>query len=158
MKRLLYLVAALSLVSFQASAQSPDVLAKYVQNKSHIREGGVDVFKYEGVDYIVAVSPVQVVTAKGAKTEAQCRTVGSSKAKRDMLSFVQGSSISSYTELTFSETSTEGPEGRRVDASQTYVEVIKEQVAGSINQTVPLCGWYSADGSLYYFALFKPVQ
>ena len=75
-----------------------------------------------------------------------------------MLSFVNGSTISSYTELVFSEDVKEGPQGRQVEASQNYTEVIKESVVGSINQITPLCGWYSEDGSVYYYATMKQIQ
>ena len=155
-KRLIFLVFLL--VPLLVSAQDFKPLEKFIQIKSQIREGGVDVFNYLGQDYLIAVSTVQVVTAKGTKTETQCRTVGSTKAKRDMLAFVNGSTISSYTELVFSEDVQEGPQGRQVEASQNYTEVIKESVVGSINQITPLCGWYSEDGSLYYYASIKPIQ
>ena len=158
MKRVLSLATALFFLPLLASAQNIPVLAGYVREKSQICEGGVDVFNFEGHNYVVAVAVVQVESAKGTKTEAQCRTVGSAKAKRDMLAYVQGSNITSYTQLSFSETSSDGPEGRKVEATQTYVEVIREDVTGTINQTIPLCGWYSADRSLYYFALYRPVQ
>ena len=148
----------LMILPFQVMAQDFKPLEKFIQTKSQIREGGVDVFNYLGQDYLIAVSTVQVVTAKGTKTETQCRTVGSTKAKRDMLAFVDGSTISSYTELVFSEDVQEGPQGRQVEASQNYTEVIKESVVGSINQITPLCGWYSEDGSLYYYASIKPIQ
>lgn len=155
-KRLIFIVFLL--LPFQAVAQDFKALEKYIQTKSHIKEGGVDVFNYLGQDYLIAVSTVQVTTAKGTKTETQCRTVGNTKAKRDMLSFVNGSTISSYTELVFSEDVKEGPQGRQVEASQNYTEVIKESVVGSINQITPLCGWYSEDGSVYYYATMKQIQ
>ena len=75
-----------------------------------------------------------------------------------MLSFVNGSTISSYTELVFSENVQDGPEGHKVEASQNYTEVIKESVVGTINQITPLCGWYSEDGSVYYYATMKQIQ
>ena len=155
-KRLIFLVFLL--VPLLVSAQDFKPLEKYIQTKSHIKEGGVDVFNYRGQDYLIAVSTVQVVTSKGTKTETQCRTVGSTKAKRDMLSFVNGSTISSYTELVFSENVQDGPEGHKVEASQNYTEVIKESVVGTINQITPLCGWYSEDGSVYYYATMKQIQ
>ena len=155
-KRLIFIVFLL--LPFQAVAQDFKALEKYIQTKSHIKEGGVDVFNYRGQDYLIAVSTVQVVTSKGTKTETQCRTVGNTKAKRDMLSFVNGSTISSYTELVFSENVQDGPEGHKVEASQNYTEVIKESVVGTINQITPLCGWYSEDGSVYYYATMKQIQ
>ena len=153
------LILCLALLSAGLSfAQDLGGLGRYISDKSQISEGGVALFNYQGADYLVAVSPVQVQTSKGTKTEQQCRTVGSAKAKRDMLAYVQGSNISSYTELVFSETATDGLAGHTVQATQQYVEVIRESVMGTINEVNFLCGWYSEDGSLYYYALYKPIK
>ena len=74
------------------------------------------------------------------------------------MSFLNGSEVTSYTELAFSETISESLEGNKVEASQEYVEHIKEKVFGVINQCTPLGGWYSEDGSVYYYAIFKLIE
>ena len=75
-----------------------------------------------------------------------------------MLSFINGSDITSYTELKTSETINETLEGTRVLVQQQFAEYIKEEVIGTINQTVPLGGWYSEDRSVYYFAIYKIIE
>lgn len=139
---------------FSVNSNQLDVLLDYVQTKSEIREGGSSVYNYEGVTYVISVAAVAV----GNKTELNCKTAGAAKAKKEMLAYVNGSEISSYTELTTSETVTETLEGTKVEARQEYTEIIRERVLGMINQTVPLGGWYSDDRSVYYYAIYRIVE
>ena len=154
MRKALLLLVALtcSLMTVQAGGIEP--LLKYVQHKSDIREGGSSIYNYEGQTYLVSVASVAV----GTKSELDCKTVGAAKAKREMLTYVNGSEISSYTELKNSETETETLEGTKVEAKQEYMEVIHESVVGMINSTVPLGGWYSDDKGVYYYAIYKIVE
>lgn len=149
---ILLLAFCFSLMTVQAGGIEP--LLKYVQHKSDIREGGTNIYNYEGQTYVVSVAAVTV----GTKTELNCKTVGAAKAKKEMLIYVNGSEISSYTELENSETVIETLEGTKVEAKQEYTEVIRECVVGMINQTVPLGGWYSDDKGVYYFAIYKIVE
>ena len=153
MNRLIVFTIALTYF-FSASPSRIDVLLDYVQTKSEIREGGSSVYNYEGVTYVISVAAVAV----GNKTELNCKTAGAAKAKKEMFAYVNGSEISSYTELTTSETVTETLEGTKVEARQEYTEIIRERVLGMINQTVPLGGWYSDDRSVYYYAIYKIVE
>ena len=149
------IVFVITLTSFYSSQPTRlEVLLDYVQNKSEIREGGSSVYNYEGLTYVISVASVAV----GNKTEQICKTAGSAKAKKELLSYVNGSEISSYTELGTSETMSETLEGTKVDAKQEYVEVIRERVQGMINGTVPLGGWYSDDRSVYYYAIYRIVE
>ena len=154
MKKILILLVALTCSLMTVQAGGIETLLKYVQHKSDIREGGSNVYNYEGQTYVVSVASVAV----GSKTELNCKTVGAAKAKRDMLAFVNGSEISSYTELKNSETVTETLEGTKVEAKQEYTEVIRECVVGMINSVVPLGGWYSDDKGVYYYAIYKIVE
>lgn len=136
---------------FNVSAQLPTTMLNYIQCKSDIREGGCNVFSYNNTSYIICVSQVVV----GDKNESACRTVGAAKAKRDILAFVNGSDITSSTELRTEESVEELSSGVSRQLKQEYVEVIKESVVGSINQCTPLGEWYSSDKSVYYFAIYK---
>ena len=127
------------------------VLLKYIKNKSEIKEGGCNIYSYKDESYLVCVSQVVV----GSKNETACRTVGAAKAKRDMLAFVNGSDITSFTELKTTETMEETLSGKLHQLKQEYVDIIKEEVYGSINQCTPLGCWFSNDKSVYYFALYK---
>lgn len=131
-----------------------DVIFNYIKNKSHIKEGGCDLFIFEEDTYLIGVASVVV----GNKTELNCKKVGTSKAKKEIISFINGSEITSYTELVVSESSSDNFEGNRVEANQEYVEKIREKVFGVINQCTPLGGWYSEDGSVYYYAIFKLIE
>lgn len=137
-----------------AGNQPDNKMLKYIQNKSEIREGGTNLYNYEGTTYIVSVASLAV----GTKSEKDCKSVGSAKAKKEMLSFVNGSDVTSYTELKTSETIVETMEGQKVTFHQDYVEYLRETVIGTINQCVPLGGWYSEDRSVYYYAIYKIVE
>lgn len=142
------------LIYLSASAQPADKLFNYIQHQSDIREGGSNIYDYKENTYLISVASLLV----GTKNELDCKKVGLAKAKKEMLSFVNGSDITSYTELNTSETVIETLEGTKVLAQQQFVEYIKEEVIGNINQTVPLGGWYSDDRSVYYFAIYKIIE
>lgn len=157
MKRLLMLATIATLFMFaptRAFAQDNiSSLRNYIQINSSIAEGGTELFEYQGVTYLISV--VQVVVS--SKSEAQCKTVGSSKAKKEMLGYINGTDITSSTILTYSETSTTTLEGTKVECKQEYIESIKESVTGTISQITPLGGWYSPDRSVYYFSIYKVI-
>ena len=134
--------------------QDLSIAFNYVKDKSSIREGGTDLFAYNGESYLITVASVVVSN----KSETKCKTVGSAKAKRDMISFVNGSEITSYTELKVIETASTGADGTKVVSSQSFTEDIQEIVIGTINEIKPLGGWYSEDRSVYYFAIYKHIH
>ena len=131
-----------------------DMLLSYIKNKSCIKEGGCDLFNIKEDTYLIGVASVTV----GTKTEVNCKKVAAAKAKKEILSYVNGSEITSYTELVVSESLSNTLDGNQVGASQEYVEHIKEKVFGVINQCTPLGSWYSEDGSVYYYAIFKLIE
>lgn len=128
-------------------------LCHYIQEKSSIATGGTEIYEYNGTTYIISVAPVVV----SSKSETQCKTVGSSKAKKEMIAYINGTDITSSTILTNSETVSTTLEGTKVECKQEYVESIKESVIGTISQVTPLGGWYSPDRSLYYFSIYKVI-
>lgn len=147
----LLLIPLLFLSSFATDSK---VTLDYIREKSEIRTGGTRVFKYDETFQVVSVA----VVAVGTKSELDCAKVGSAKAKKEMLSYINGSDISSYTELRISETEIDTLQGRKVEAKQEYVEVIRETVLGSINECLPLGGWFSEDGGTYYYAIYKIIR
>ena len=149
MKRLSLIFIAI-MVGFAAMAQDVTFidmssLKNYIQTDSSIATGGTEIYEYKGITYIISV--VRVVVS--SKSEAQCKTVGSTKAKKEMLGYINGTDITSSTILTNSETTTTTLEGTRVECKQEFVESIKESVIGNISQITPLGGWYSPDRSVY---------
>lgn len=155
MNKLIVALAAMLFISSAVLSAQNDMtpVLKFIQTKSTIAEGGTELFEYKGTSYLISVAQVIVNT----KTEAQCKTVGSAKAKKEMLAYVNGADITSSTILNTSETVVDDVDGRKVESTQEYVEKIKETVIGTINQISPLGGWYSADRSVYYFAIYKAV-
>lgn len=141
------------LMPISVTAQDNTVL-NYIQHKSDIKNGGSGLYKFKKDKYLITVASL----AAGNKNELNCKTVGSSKAKRDMLAYINGSNISSYTELITSENVIESLDGKSVTIEQKYVESIRETVLGTINEVKPLGGWYSDDKSVYYFAIYKTIQ
>ncbi len=151
MKQLL--CAILIFCSWSVLAQENRIVS-FIQEKSDIREGGSGLFLYGEDTYVISVATIIV----GNKNESDCKKVGSTKAKRDMIAFINGSEITSYTELSISETVTESLKAKKVEANQTYREVIKEKVIGTINEVKTLGGWYSDDKGVYYYAIYKIIE
>ena len=129
-------------------------LLSYIQSNSDIREGGSGLYEYRGNTYAISVAEVAV----GNKKESDCKKIGATKAKREMISYINGSEITSYTELIISEDINESVSGKTVNASQHYKEVIREKAIGSINEIRNLGGWFSEDGTVYYFAIYKIIE
>lgn len=150
MKKLWLLLLLVCGLAIDISAQ-PLTILKYIQKQSDIKEGGCNIYSYKEESYLVCVSRVIV----GTKNEVACQTVGAAKAKRDMLAFVNGSDITSFTELKTTETREETLSGKSCQLKQEYVDIIKEDVVGSVNLCSPLGSWFSDDKSVYYFALYK---
>ena len=141
-------------ITIHNNEQEYGIILNYIKKQSHIKEGGCDLFNFKEDTYIIGVASVNI----GNKTELSCKIVGNAKAKKEIISYINGSEITSYTELVISESSSETLEGSRIQVNQEYVETIKEKVFGIINQCTPLGGWYSEDGSVYYYAIFKLIE
>ena len=129
-------------------------MLQYVKTQSYIQQGGCDLFNFEGKTYVVGVASIAV----GNKTLLNCKKVGYAKAKKEIISYINGSEISSYTELVTSESTPDSLCGHKVEVRKIYMEKVKEKVFGVINQCTPLGGWYSEDGSVYYYAIFKLIE
>ena len=158
MKRVLMLATLVTLLVFvptRTTLAQDNILSlrNYIQTGSSIGEGGTELFEYQGVTYLISVVPIVV----SSKSEMQCKTVGNSKAKKEMLGYINGTDITSSTILTNSETSTTTLKGTKVECKQEYIESIKESVIGTISQVTPLGGWYSPDRSVYYFSIYKVI-
>lgn len=129
-------------------------LFSYITQESDIREGGCGVFELKDETFLVAVASVTV----GNKKETACKTAASAKAKRDLIAFVNGSEITSYTELVISEDIAESLAGSKITADRHYEEVIKEKIIGNVNEIKSLGGWFSEDRTVYYFAIYKTIE
>lgn len=152
MKRILSIFAIIS-ITLCCYAQQNDI-ADYIQNKSTIREGGCDIFKYKGNTYVVCVASVSVQ----GQSLSTVQRIGDVKAKCDLLAFINGSDITSYTEIKTTESSRYDSKGtNQVEVTEDFVEYIREEVQGSINQCARLGGWYSANQQTYFLAIYKQI-
>lgn len=148
------LLLTINISAYSFNQQDAEKISHFIINKSSIKEGGTDLFKYNSDTYIISVSSVVV----NSKSESDCKKVGATKAKKEMLSYLNGSEITSFTELTISETIEDSLDCKKVSVKQDYVEVVREKVMGTINQTVPLSSWYSDDKTVFYYAIYKIVE
>lgn len=152
LKFLITLLTA-SFFSYNSTAGDNDLILRFLQEKSEISIGGTAIYELNGLYKIITVSSV-VVESKDVLT---CQKVALGKAKRDMISYVNGSEITSYTELKISEELISAKE-EKYKFTQTYTEEIKEKVMSSINQITPVGGWFSDDKSVYYYAVYKNIE
>lgn len=154
MKNILAILFIFLSVSLGMTAMDLAPLLNYIKEDSHIQKGGTEIYSYNGNTYVISIAGIDV----GSKNEQNCRRVGEMKAKRDMIAYINSSDINSLTNLTISETTVETLGSTDVLISEEFIETIKEKVAGSINRTSILGGWYSKDKKNYYVALYKTVS
>lgn len=154
MKRLFFLTLALIALLSSAQAQPQDALLESVKNHPVISWGGCDIVQLEEHDYLVAVASVEM----GTKKLPQLRTVGATKAKRELLLMINGSDISSSTEMTTSEEMVDIDGKQTISTVQTFFESIREDAAGWVNGMSPLGMWYSDDRSVFFYAIYKSIN
>lgn len=153
MKRSILLIIIVLSSVFGLCSQDTAMLV-YIKERSLISTGGSDVYVFKDTTYVVSVASVIV----GAKSETDCQKIGAAKAKKEMLSFVNGSNITSCTELSVNECVVECVGVQEFEAAQAYKEIIKEEVTGHVNGVRPLGWWYSEDGSVYYYGIYKIIK
>ena len=132
-------------------AQDNDVLLEQVKQNPILSWGGCDLVQMDGIEYLVAVSSVEV----GTKKLPQLRTIAAAKAKRELLLMIKGSNITSSTEMTTSEEVVVVNGESTVSTIETYFEKIRESADGFVQGMVPLGLWYSDDRSLFFYAIYK---
>ncbi len=154
MKRLLFLTIALTTLLNVAEAQPLETLLERVKNHPAISWGGCDVLQLEEGNYLVAVASVDV----GPKKLPQLRTVGAAKAKRELLTMINGSNITSTTAMTTSEEMVDVDGKQTSTIAQTFFESIRENAAGWVNGMSPLGMWYSDDKTVFFYAIYKSIN
>lgn len=135
-------------------AQENEALLEQVKQHSILSWGGCDLVQMDGVEYLVAVSSVEV----GTKKLPQLRTIAAAKAKRELLLMIKGSNITSSTEMTTSEEVVVVDGESKVSTIETYFEKIREEADGVVQGMVPLGMWYSDDRSLFFYAMYKSIN
>ncbi len=135
-------------------AQDNDALLEQVKQNPILSWGGCDLVQMDGIEYLVAVSSVEV----GTKKLPQLRTIAAAKAKRELLLMIKGSNITSSTEMTTSEEVVVVNGESTVSTIETYFEKIRESADGFVQGMVPLGLWYSDDRSLFFYAIYKSIN
>lgn len=154
MKRLLITLLAVFALHGGLQAQPPAELLTLTKEHPALSWGGCDVIEVEGVQYIVAVASVDV----GTKKMPQLRTIGITKAKRELLLTIKGSTVSSTTEMTTSEVLTTVGDKQEVVTKESFFESIRESADGFVSGMAPLGVWYSSDRSLFFAAIYKQIN
>ena len=135
-------------------AQGNDALLEQVKQNPVLSWGGCDLVQMDGIEYLVAVSSVEV----GTKKLPQLRTIAAAKAKRELLLMIKGSNITSSTEMTTSEEVVVVNGESTVSTIETYFEKIRESADGFVQGMAPLGLWYSDDRSLFFYAIYKSIN
>lgn len=135
-------------------AQGNDALLEQVKQNPVLSWGGCDIVQMDGIEYLVAVSSVEV----GTKKLPQLRTIAAAKAKRELLLMIKGSTITSSTEMTTAEEVVVVNGESKVSTVETYFEKIRESADGFVQGMVPLGLWYSDDRSLFFYAIYKSIN
>jgi len=131
-----------------------DELLKAIQANSLLSYGGSDIVNFEKETYIVGVAAVEV----GTKKISSLTRIGKVKAGQQVISFVNGSDITSRTESYLKEELTTINDSTAVETTETFVEYIREDTEGFVKMMQPAGFWFSEDKSVFYYALYKLVE
>jgi len=139
----------LAFLFFQLTVSAQDLCEKVKTDKS-LKAEGVKIVETDSGSFLVSVASV----AKGSKTTSAMNRVATVKCRRGVLTYIQGSVISSETIITTSEKVT----GRGADFYESFFEQIKESSAGFVQGMESLCTWESADHRTYYKAIYSKID
>jgi len=151
MKR--FLLILLVVWSGSLFAQS-DEFAEQIKTHPLISIGGCDLLNFQDKDYIVGVAAVD---AEG-KSMSILRRVAKVKAEREVVTFINGSDITSSTSSYIKEVATTIGEQEVVETSQEFVEKIREDSEGFVKAMKVAAYWFSEDRSVFYYAVYKEVN
>ena len=151
-KRLLSLTLLL-IIGITGFGQNEELLTT-IQGNPLLSYGGCNLLNYNGTDYLVGVSAVEV----GNKKISMLTRVGKVKAEREVSTFINGSGITSSTESYLKEELTTVNDSSYVQTTDTFVEYIREDSEGFVKQMQPAGFWYSDDRSVFYYAIYTEVK
>ncbi|MFC0875407.1 hypothetical protein ACE01N_02380 [Saccharicrinis sp. FJH2] len=131
-----------------------DSLIKVVKKHPVISEGGAEVIPFDGQAYIVGVGFVE---NKG-QSRAILERIGKVKAEKEIAVLINGSDFTSSAVAVIEQiVTTEGNE-RKVEEKTSYFQTIKENSEGFIHSMSKLASWKSDDKSMFYYAIYKPIN
>jgi len=154
MMRLLSFSFLLFLIPVLCFSQSKEDVLSSIKQNDLLSYGGSDIIQVQGNSFIVGVSAVEV----GTKRLSSLMRVGKIKAEREVLTFINGSKITSSTESYISEELVTINDSSSLKTVDVFVESIREDSEGFIKGMKPSGYWYSEDKSVFYYAIYKEVN
>lgn len=104
--------------------------------------------------FLIGVSAVEV----GSKKMSSLMRVGKVKAEREIVTFINGSDITSSTRSYISEELTTINDSSYLKTVDVFIENIREDAEGFVKGMKPVGYWFSEDKSVFYYALYKDVN
>lgn len=145
----------LSILPFLLFGQaSTEIMKSNIQNNDLLMFGGCDLIEVEGQSYIAGVSAVDV----GTKKMSSLVRVGKIKAEREIVTFINGSNITSSTESYIKEELITINDSSSIKTVDLFVESIREDADGFVKAMKSAGYWYSDDKSVFYYAIYKKVN
>ncbi|MFB6318263.1 hypothetical protein [Saccharicrinis sp. FJH54] len=131
-----------------------DSLVNAVKQHPVIGTGGAEVIAFEGQAYIVGVGFVE---NKG-QSRSVLERIGKIKAEKEIAILINGSDFTSSAKAVIEQIVTTTEDERTVEEHTTYIQTIKENSEGFIHSMSKLSSWKSEDNSMFYYALYKPIN
>ena len=140
-------------ISFCPQEDDTIILQAIKQNKV-LSGGGCDLLKVEDKTYLISVSATNV----GDKNLSSLIRVGKVKADRNLAAFVNGESITSYTESFVKEELIIVNDSSSLFTVDSFVEYIRADSKGFVRSMRTAGYWHSDDKSLFLYAIYKEVN
>jgi len=131
-----------------------DALKNTIQSNDLISYGGCDLMKFNNQSLLVGVSAVDV----GNKKMSSLMRVGKIKAERELVTFINGSDITSSTKSYYSEELTTVNDSSYLKTVDVFVEKIREDAEGFVKGMKPAGYWFSDDKTVFYYALYTEIN
>lgn len=136
------------------SQDDKEQILQHIQQNDLLSFGGCDIINIDGQSILAGVSAVDV----GTKKMSNLIRVGKVKAQRELVTFINGSDITSSTESYMSEELTVINDSSYLKTVDAFVDYIREDATGFVNGMLPAGYWFSEDKSVFYYALYKEIN
>ncbi len=131
-----------------------EALLETIKKSDLLSYGGCDLITFDSASLLVGVSAVEV----GSKKISSLMRIGKVKAERELVSFINGSTITSSTQSYYREELTTTNDSSYIETVETFVERIREDAEGFVKGMKPSGYWFSDDKSIFYYAIYKKIN
>lgn len=131
-----------------------EALLKTVKSNDLLSYGGCDIVGFNDQSLLVGVSAVEV----GTKKMSSLMRVGKVKAERELVTFINGSDITSSTKSYYSEEFTTMNDSSYLKTVEVFIDNIREDSEGFVKGMKPGGYWFSEDKSVFYYVLYKEIN